>query len=66
MATYKVMPLPDSANVRGDWQVKKGMRRISNHNKKSPAVSKAKRETSSGDTVQIRRSNGTIQKTKSM
>jgi len=66
MATYSVLPLPDSTSMRGSWQVKKGNRRVSKHRKKSAAKRRAKREASMGDTIRIHRSNGTIQNTKSM
>lgn len=63
MATIKVLPLPDTTSMRGSWQVKKSGRRVSSHRKKSAAKRKAKQKASSGDTLQIRRSNGTIQST---
>jgi len=58
MGTYVVAP---SGN---GWVVRKGGTGTvkSNHRKKSRAKSAARRMASSGDTVQIRRSNGTIQK----
>lgn len=56
MATYIVAP---SGN---GWVVKKGNRAVqSNHRKKSAAKRAAKRMASSGDRVEIRRANGTVQ-----
>jgi len=66
MATYTVLPLPDSTSMRGSWQVKKGNMRVSKHRKKSAAKRRAKREASMGDTIRIHRLNGTIQNTKTV
>lgn len=56
MTEYRVVP---SGN---QWRVQKaGGSVISNHRKKNPAVSAAKREAGSGDRVVIHRSDGTVQ-----
>lgn len=58
MAKYSVEP-----NGTG-WRVKQNGGVLSNHRKKSRAKSRAEREASSGDTIVIRRANGTIQNRK--
>jgi predicted lipoprotein with Yx(FWY)xxD motif len=56
MTEYHVVP---SGN---QWRVQHaGGSVVSNHRKKSPAVSKAKGEAGSGDSVIIHRSDGTVQ-----
>lgn len=60
MATLKVLP---SAN---GWVVKKGNRRVSRHRKKSAAKRSAKRKASKGDTIEIRRQNGSIQNSRTV
>ena len=57
MARVRVKP---SGN---QWRVVKSGRTVSNHRKKSRAVSKARQKGRSGDTLEIRRANGTIQST---
>lgn len=56
MTTYRIEPAGNK------WLVKKGNgATVSTHRKKSAAKRKANRKASSGDTVVIRRKNGTIQ-----
>lgn len=56
MTTYQVLP---SGN---QWRVQKSSGSVvSNHRKKARAVERAKSEAGSGDSVEIRRSDGTIQ-----
>ncbi|WP_136688672.1 DUF2188 domain-containing protein [Halorhabdus amylolytica] len=56
MTEYHVVP---SGN---QWRLqKKGGSVISNHRKKSPAVSAGQREAGSGDTLVIHKADGTVQ-----
>lgn len=66
MATVTVAPLPDGTDMRSNWQVKKSGRRVSTHTKKSAAKRRAKREASSGDTLKIKRTEGTVQDTRTV
>jgi hypothetical protein len=60
MATLKVLP------SGGDWRVTVNGQTVSNHRLKRRAVGRANREAQPGDTLQIHRSDGTVQKTKTM
>lgn len=60
MATYRVTPLPDGIDQRYGWQVKKAGRRVSSHYKKSGALSRAKREASSSDSIVIHNLQGQV------
>lgn len=61
MAKFTVKPLPDGTSMRGNWQLKRSGRRVTKHRKKSAAIQKAYRKASSGDTLEIKRLNGTTQ-----
>lgn len=56
MGQYTV--LPDGSG----WVVEKMGRTVSKHRKKSRAVQAARKKASSGDKVEVRRANGTVQK----
>jgi hypothetical protein len=60
MATYRVVPLPDTVDQRYGWQVKKGGRRVSKHTKKSAAKRKARQLAGRGDSVVLHRTDGTV------
>lgn len=60
MGTYIVAPDGNG------WAVKKNGVTKSNHRKKSGAKRSAKRMASSGDKIQIRRSSGTVQNTRTV
>lgn len=60
MAKIVVKPAADSHDMRGNWVVDAPGKR-SPHVKKSAARRKARRLASSGDTLEIRRTDGTIQ-----
>lgn len=60
MAVYRVTPLPDSVDMRSNWQVQKNGRRLSSHTKKSAAKRRARREAGPGDSVVIHRTDGTV------
>lgn len=55
MTTYIVAP------SGSHWVVKKHGGVVSNHRKKTPAKRAAKRKASSGDRLEIRRADGTVQ-----
>lgn len=61
MAKLTVKPLPDGTSMRGNWQVKKSGARKSKHRKKSAAVDRAYSYASTGDRIEIRRLNGSVQ-----
>jgi len=58
MPTIRVKP---SANM---WRVTKNGRTVSNHRKKSAAKRRAYHEANSGDRIEIRKSNGRVQKSR--
>lgn len=60
MSRYRVVP--DGSG----WAVKKNGRTKSNHRKKRPAINSARRMADSGDSIEIRRSNGTVQDTRTV
>jgi len=61
MATYEVRPLPDGESLRGNWQVRRGMDRVSMHTKKSAAKREARRKASDGAVLKVHRVDGTVQ-----
>lgn len=60
MATVRVVPLPDTVDMRGSWQVKKNGRRVSTHLKKSAAKDRAQREAAPGDLLVVHGTGGQI------
>lgn len=58
--TIRVQPLPDTVDMRSNWQVKVSGSRVSAHTKKSAAKRRAKREASSGDRLVIHGTNGSV------
>lgn len=60
---YTVLPADDGHDMRSNWMVHKAGNMESAHTKKSAAKRKARKLASPGDTLQIRRTDGTIQKT---
>lgn len=59
--TVTVSPLPDGTSMRGNWQVKVSGSRVSKHRKKAAAKRRAKSEAKDGDTLKIKRLDGTTQ-----
>ena len=63
MDKYTVLPADDGVDMRSNWQVKKNGTTKSTHTKKSAAKRSARQMASPGDTLQIRRTDGSIQST---
>lgn len=61
MARVLVSPAADGTDIRSNWEVLKPGSKTTSHTKKSAAKRRAKRIASSGDTLEIRRTDGTIQ-----
>lgn len=58
--TYRVRPLPDGVDMRGNWQVTRNGKRVSRHVKKSAAKREARREASVGDVIIHHRTDGQV------
>ena len=56
-----VSPLKDNVDQRGSWQVTVNGRRKSAHTKKTAAKREARRVANIGDTIQIHRTDGSVQ-----
>lgn len=58
--TIRVVGLPDTTSLRGNWQVKVSGRRRSTHRKKKTAKKKARQYGDKGDKLWIHNRDGTI------
>jgi len=63
MKKVSVRPATDGIDMRSNWMVHVGGKMKSTHTKKSAAVRQAREFASEGDTLEIRRTDGTIQET---
>jgi len=59
--TIAVRPLPDGVDQRSSWQVRINGTRKDTHTKKSAAKRRARELAREGDTIQIHRTDGTVQ-----
>lgn len=57
-----VLPRDDGKNFQNSWMVHKNGQMKSNHTTKQAAKNKAREYASDGDTLEIRRQDGTVQK----
>jgi len=65
MARVKVQPANDGHNMRGNWEVV-GRGKVEGYTKKKTAMKNARRIANDGDTLVIKRTNGTIQDTRTV
>jgi len=63
MTKYTVLPRDDGQDFQNSWMVHKSGKMKSNHTTKQAAVNAARSMATEGDTLEIRRTDGTIQKT---
>jgi len=63
MDKYTVLPADDGIDMRSNWMVHKNGKMKTTHTKKSAAKRSARQMASEGDTLQIRRTDGSIQST---
>jgi len=62
MTTVTVLPRDDGADFQNSWMVHSGSQMKSNHTTKQAAKNAAREYASDGDTLEIRRTDGSIQK----
>jgi len=62
MTKYTVLPRNDGQDFRNSWMIHKNGQMKSNHTTKQAAVNAARSMATEGDTLEIRRTDGTIQK----
>lgn len=63
MTKYTVLPRDDGEDFRNSWMVHQSGKMKSNHTTKQAAINAARSMANEGDTLEIRRTDGTIQKT---
>jgi len=63
MTKYTVLPRDDGHDFQNSWMIHKSGKMKSNHTTKQAAVNAARSMANEGDTLEIRRTDGTIQKT---
>lgn len=62
MTRYTVIPRQDGTDFQQSWEVR-GPGKTTNHTTKEAARNAARRRASVGDTIEVRRTDGTVQET---
>lgn len=65
MATFTVQPIDDGYDMRGNWETV-GPKKTTGHTRKRAAINAARRRGGDGDTLVIKRTDGTIQEKRTM